>query len=154
MNPLAFLLILAAVVVALMFWPPARAFALRWREYWWLAAAAALAYLAWKTIPVFDPRAGMDGWGDLFNAMVAAIKGFAGVAAAYLCKKHLSTDLDDDQERQLAAQLKQTPEPVPDEPIEIAIERARGIRHGAFIILAADRLGWPLWLGFWYMVLF
>lgn len=154
MNPIAFLLILAIAALALLFWPPARAFALRWREYWWLAIAAALAYLAWKTIPVFDPRAGMDGWGDLFNAMIAAIKGFAGVAAAYLCKKHLSTDLDDEQEKILAEQLKQAPEPAPGEPMDIAIERARGIQHGALIILAADRLAWPLWLGFWYLVLF
>lgn len=129
-----------------------------WREYKWLAVVVALAYLAYHLVPSIDPRAGVDGFGDWANALVQAGKGILAVALAYLCKAHLTTDLSDEQERRLSEQLAAKPDHIdatePDRNAMVAIERAKAIRYAATVKLVADRLGWVLWIGFWYLVLF
>lgn len=127
-----------------------------WREYKWLAVIVFVAYLAYHAIPSIDPRAGVDGFGDWANALVQAGKGVFAVALAYLCKSHLTTDLSEDQERMLADQLAAKPDlpPAAGADPTVAIERSRAIRYAATVKLTADRLGWVLWIGFWYLVLF
>ncbi|WP_339827039.1 hypothetical protein [uncultured Arenimonas sp.] len=132
------------------------------REYLWILILLALCYAAWKLIPSIDPRAGMDGFGDGFNTLLNAAKGIGAVALAYACKAFFTTDLTETQEQGLAEDLGAGP----DEPVgnysvggyevlaRVQIERAAAKRERARLILFADRMGWVLWLAFWFLVFF
>ena len=134
------------------------------REYLWILILLALCYAAWKLIPSIDPRAGMDGFGDGFNTLLNAAKGIGAVALAYACKAFFTTDLTETQEQGLAADLGAEPE-TPDGSglqvqhgynhfVVLEIERAAAKRSRARLILFADRMGWVLWLAFWFLVFF
>lgn len=136
----------------------------QWREYFWILILLALCYAAWKLVPSIDPRAGMDGFGDGFNTLFNAAKGIGAVALAYVCKAFFTTDLTEAQEQGLADDL--GAEPVtPDGNdhrwqhgfnhfVVLEIERAAAKRSRARLILFADRMGWVLWLAFWFLVFF
>lgn len=136
----------------------------QWREYFWILLLLALCYAAWKLVPSIDPRAGMDGFGDAFNTLFNAAKGIGAVALAYACKAFFTTDLTEEQERGLAEDLGAGPD-APDTQevpwqhgyqhfVTLEIERAAAKRSRARLVLFADRMGWVLWLAFWFLVFF
>jgi hypothetical protein len=50
----------------------------RWVDRWqelavWLPAALAIMIVAYLTLPYIDPRAGIDGWGNLWGQMHVAV---------------------------------------------------------------------------------
>lgn len=134
----------------------------QWREYVWILILLALCYAAWKLIPSIDPRAGMDGFGDGFNTLLNAAKGIGAVALAYACKAFFTTDLTETQEQGLTEDLGAGPDTPDGHNLEgnydvlsrLEIERAVAKRERARLILFADRMGWVLWLAFWFLVFF
>lgn len=117
---------------------PITRFISRWQEYTWLLTVFAAAVIAYYVIPAIDPRAGIDGWGDLFHALVNTIKGIGAVALAWLCKSHFWHELERDDEARMANHL----------------EHDASSYRATLTTLLLDRLGWLFWLAFWAWVLF
>lgn len=123
--------------------PKARQWLSCHREYLWIAGLTYFALVAWKFLPGIDPYSDLIGLpGDLGNTVLLALRGIAAVALAYLCKSFFTTDLSDDEEAEVRKALLD------------ASSLSEGRRFGARYVLLADRLGWVLWLGFWFFVFF
>lgn len=116
---------------------PVTQFLSRWQEYGWLIVVLALAIAAYYIIPAIDPRSGIDGWGDLFHALVNVFKGVLAVCLAWLCKAHFWHELEHKDEDKL-----------------IETMTYGGRYRVSLTIHLLDRLGWLFWLAFWSWVLF
>lgn len=110
----------------------------RWQDAAWLIVLLILAYLAYRIIPAIDPRSGIDGFGDLFNALVMGVKGVATTIMAYLCKRLYWWEPSEEREREWHDRL------------------ALGNNPGrtALTAIILDRLEYAAWLAFWLFVFF
>lgn len=90
-----------------------RAAVAEWQELIiWLPVAVLLAWIAWRTIPLIDRTAGMDGWGALWGYLVVAIGVMVAGFLAWLVARTYHLDFGDDAERELidyAAGIDRTP---------------------------------------------
>lgn len=117
---------------------------MHWLKRWedlvvWLPVAAVATYIGYLLIPVIDPRAGIDGWGDLWAALIAGFKGVLATFAAWRCKAVYGHDPTDDDEAALFA-LTLSPDP------------RRALTALATRLL--DRLELAAWLALWVSLLF
>lgn len=73
-----------------------------WQEpLLWLPIALALGIAAYYVIPSIDPRAGIDGWGAVWNYIVVTIAVLLAGFLAWLLHRTYFLELDDDDEREL-----------------------------------------------------
>lgn len=92
-----------------------RAFAARWQELLvWLPLALVIIVGAFYAIPRLDPRSGVDGFGELWAALVIAFKALLAAFVAWLCQRTYMRELDDEDEEFLGwAALGELPEAEP-----------------------------------------
>lgn len=107
----------------------------------WLPILVIATYFAYRVIPAIDPRAGIDGWGDLFAALVAAIKGIMATILAWLCKRLYWSEPEQDKERQWHDLIERT-------------NTSRGDYRAGLTLIVADRVEYLAWLAIWLCVLF
>ena len=109
-----------------------RKFVSEWQDALiWVPGALLLLIAVTLILPLFDPRAGIDGLGFLQGYAALLFKGVLATFMAWLCKRTYTKDLDDGDEA-LLMRTAQSTTPWP---------------------LAIDRLEWAFWVGFWYFVL-
>jgi hypothetical protein len=128
----------------------------KWQDYGWLILLLVVAYLAYRIIPAIDPRSGIDGWGDLFAALVQAVKGVMATLLAWLCKNlywwepgtaeesRWHDAIEADQKNNWHSLTDNTTGPLP------GTLSARA----ALILVVKDRIEWLAWLVFWAWVFF
>lgn len=106
------------------------------QDFGWLIALLVLAYIAYRVIPAIDPRSGIDGFGDLFAALVLAVKGVMATILAWACKSLYWWEPADAVDAQWHADYERT-----------------GQRELLTLIIK-DRVEYAAWLAFWLFVLF
>lgn len=116
----------------------------RWQDLFvWLPVLLVLTYGAYRVIPAIDPRSGIDGWGDLFAGLIAAVKGVGVTVLAWLCKKlywwEPSDATEDSWHRMLEVGY----------PITMPVWK-----RPEFALILKDRLELLAWLAFWSWVVF
>lgn len=107
------------------------------REWVALLLFAALLYAMFEGIPKLDARSGIDGFGDLYNAVMMAVKGLLAVSLAWACKAHFWSELSDVDEERCAKTIE-----------------GSAYTKGALTMIYLDRVGWVFWLGWWSWVIF
>lgn len=98
----------------------------------WLPIALVLVVLATWVLPIFEPRAGVDGPGFLQGFAILLMKGVLITFLAWMCKRTYTRDLNEADEKQLMYEAGYNRNPWP---------------------LLLDRLEWVGWLVLWYVVL-
>lgn len=74
----------------------------RWQEpLFWLPAALLLLVCAYYVLPQIDPRAGIDGFGGLFAALLTAFNALLAGFLAWLLRSLYFLELPDAAEREL-----------------------------------------------------
>lgn len=111
----------------------------RWQDAAWLVVLLILAYLAYRIIPAIDPRAGIDGFGDLFNALLMGVKGVASTIMAYLCKRLYWWEPSEERECRWHDEIS---------------SNNTTVRRAAATSIILDRLEYIAWLAFWLFVFF
>lgn len=115
-------------------WERAKAFVHEWQEVAVSGPAALLLLvLAYYTIPAVDPRAGIDGFGDLYATLLGVIKGIVVCFSAWWSKRTYLMDLSKEDETWLLNRSAQAPL--------------------ALGVMVVDRLTWAGWLLFWWWVI-
>lgn len=114
----------------------------RWLDTWqeaviWLPVALLITCVAYYLIPYIDPKAGIDGFGGLFNFLMQVVKGIGIFFLAWLTKRTYLACLDCEEEDQLAKDLKVGED---------------SIWWRAYLRLALDRLEWALAVGLWLFI--
>lgn len=106
------------------------------QDFGWLLGLLVLAYIAYRVIPAIDPRSGIDGFGDLFAALVLAVKGVMATILAWACKSLYWWEPEDSTDAAWHVEYAQTGE------------------RNILTIIIKDRAEYALWLAFWLFVLF
>jgi hypothetical protein len=112
------------------------AMCLRHREWIAIVIASGLLILAFKIIPTLDARSGIDGFGDLYFALMMVVKGLLAVSLAWACKAHFWYEIENGDEYRCARLIEDD------------------VSWGALVTIAIDRLSWVAWLGWWSWVIF
>lgn len=115
------------------------------QDFGWLIGLLLLAYLAYRIIPAIDPRSGIDGFGDLFAALVLAVKGVMATILAWLCKSLYFWEPTKAQDANWHATVEGKSDIGGPSPMEV--------RRAQWLIVT-DRLEYVAWLAFWLFVLF
>ena len=115
------------------------------QDFGWLLGLLVLAYVAYRVIPAIDPRSGIDGFGDLFAALVLAAKGVMCAILAWLCKRLYWWEPTDEQDANWHRVI--------DTDASIGGSSPMAVRRAQWLIIA-DRLEYAAWLAFWLFVLF
>lgn len=77
-------------------------FLYRWQEpLIWLPCLVAVLTVAYYLIPAIDPRAGVDGWGAVWNMLPVVLAAVAAGFLAWLFKTLYFLELCDKDEREL-----------------------------------------------------
>lgn len=112
------------------------ALCVRHREWFAILIASGLLVFAFKEIPKLDARSGIDGFGDLYFALMMVIKGLIAVSLAWACKAHFWYEIEEGDEYRCASSIEQNDS------------------NGALVTIIIDRLSWIAWLGWWSWVIF
>lgn len=121
----------------------------RWQDMAWLLVLGVLAYLAWRIIPAIDPRSGIDGFGDLFNALIMGIKGVMATILAWLCKQLYWYEPDGLVDRRWHETVELPAQPPADGALPSSTRR-----RWVFALIVKDRAEYLIWLAFWAFVFF
>jgi len=106
------------------------------QDFGWLITLLVLAYIAYRVIPAIDPRSGIDGFGDLFAALVLAVKGVMATILAWACKSLYWWE--------------------PSDATDLRWHETYELRGGSYYLtlIIKDRVEYLAWLAFWLFVLF
>lgn len=105
-----------------------RSFIAHWQDgLIWIPLALLLLIAATALLPLFDPRAGIDGLGFLQGYAALLVKGGLITFSAWLCKRTYTIDWDAADEQTLV----------------------NNSGKGAWIPLVVDRAEWAMWLLLW-----
>lgn len=81
-----------------------RAFLWRWQELLvWLPVAFCLVWASYQLIPLIDPRAGLDGFGEIYTFLVQVFKANVVFFLAWLFKRTYLHDVQRWEERAMHA---------------------------------------------------
>lgn len=124
------------------------------QDFGWLIALLVLAYIAYRVIPAIDPRSGIDGFGDLFAALVLAVKGVMATILAWACKSLYWWEPSDARDVRWHDTVENT-EPEDDAQWSREMQAAAHatVRRAQWLIVK-DRVEYLAWLAFWLFVLF
>ena len=136
------------------------AFLGRWRDLlFWLPAVLVVLTIAYYAIPAIDPRSGIDGFGEVWAALVVAFKAMLAGVIAWLMQHFYFRELRDEDEEFLGwAALGELPEADPSSSAQAsAYGMPDSVRNGttrreddalrwrarnALIVLTLDRVTW------------
>ncbi len=125
----------------------------RWQDLAWLAVLLVLSYLAYRIIPAIDPRSGIDGFGDLFNALVMGVKGVGATILAWLCKQLYWWEPDTTIDRRWHDLMEHGYYPE-DDIGAVPPTPNRESQKWAMRLIIMDRLEYLAWLAIWLFVFF
>lgn len=124
------------------------------QDFGWLIALLVLAYIAYRVIPAIDPRSGIDGFGDLFAALVLAVKGVMATILAWACKSLYWWEPTDERDAGWHDVVEHT-QPEQERRFDPAIQaNAHATVRRAQWLIVKDRVEYLAWLAFWLFVLF
>lgn len=124
------------------------------QDFGWLLILLVLAYAAYRIIPAIDPRSGIDGFGDLFAALVLAVKGVMATILAWLCKALYWWEPSDARDVRWHDVVEHTQPEEQRRFMREAQDHAAAIVKQAQWLIVKDRVEYIAWLAFWLFVLF